>query len=873
MLAEWLGSYGIAIIALSFLSFVLLYPFTRKAYQIQQEELYLQKILQEQIKDIKANYYGAEQFDKIQRLYDRYSYHPIMAVRSVFGLLIQLPFLLAVFYMLSNCSEIQGISWGVIPNLGSPDQLLSGINVLPFVMTLISVTYIFVIPSFDSRQRVQTVVISLLFLVLLYSAPSALLVFWNCNILWSLLNSILSVKLNWIGEYIAENDLALHVIFALVLTVGLLVPSEIYIRNASQLWFDYKDILKYLISDVIVYFTFLLIIYVICFHKKIKDFYIFLLMSFLCGVFLQSYLIGLDYGTFDGHQIDWGVYTVDGVINTLIWLACFGISYIGCVKKKNKFYNVIKKLSFSLIHIQCLVLLFTLVKYPIQKDIIVVDGKTGVLTTQNMYTVSKKENIIVFLLDAFDASVFEELLNKKSKILMELDGFTYYPDTISSYGYTHFSLPEILTGKLYDNRYQYIYYLTEAWKNNYFYKVLKDNNFSINLYTDGTYVAANSPIDNLISTKLLFDRSIANQFEKIVRFRIAPHYLKCFYYQYQTDIQNPKILNSNVKQYNIDDRNFYVHLNDGLKFTEKNNVFNFYHLNGLHHPYIFDENVNYLKSNEKGSAYKQAIASLKIVTEYIKQMKQHGVYDNTTFAILADHGTHNTIGSRPLLLLKYKGDKGFSVNNRPTEVSELMALIIQRLSNRGMIVNSNNKRFYYYEDETKQFTKFLVKSPAKNPKMWVPLGKVEKSIDRRYKIGEIIDFGYLGNSFNYKESGWYTREFITGSAIANHEANLVLHIENYDEIKNDLKLNCSFAGILKNSSYQNVRLFLNDYFIGNLKFVNDNSDISFKIPRHIINQKIVRVKFIVDRTEDQVIYDAGVTIWLHLMKIWISEDD
>ena len=39
MLAEWLGGYGIAIIALSFLSFVLLYPFTRKAYQIQQEEL------------------------------------------------------------------------------------------------------------------------------------------------------------------------------------------------------------------------------------------------------------------------------------------------------------------------------------------------------------------------------------------------------------------------------------------------------------------------------------------------------------------------------------------------------------------------------------------------------------------------------------------------------------------------------------------------------------------------------------------------------------------------------------------------------------------------------------------------------------------
>ena len=40
----------------------------------------------------------------------------------------------------------------------------------------------------------------------MYSAPSALLIFWTCNLIWSLLDSVLSEKLERIGDYIEQID-------------------------------------------------------------------------------------------------------------------------------------------------------------------------------------------------------------------------------------------------------------------------------------------------------------------------------------------------------------------------------------------------------------------------------------------------------------------------------------------------------------------------------------------------------------------------------------------------------------------------------------------------------------------------------------------
>ena len=56
------GNYGISLVLLSFITFLILLPFNKKAQQLQRKERKLQAILEPQIKAIKLNYSGQEQY-------------------------------------------------------------------------------------------------------------------------------------------------------------------------------------------------------------------------------------------------------------------------------------------------------------------------------------------------------------------------------------------------------------------------------------------------------------------------------------------------------------------------------------------------------------------------------------------------------------------------------------------------------------------------------------------------------------------------------------------------------------------------------------------------------------------------------------------
>ena len=856
------GNYGISLILLSFFTFVVLYPFNKKAQIIQKKEHKIQAVLAPQIEEIKRQYNGREQYENLQWLYRRYGYHPLYAIRSALGLILQIPFLTSAYYMLSDLAEIQGVSWGIIANLGMPDHLLGGINLLPLLMTLVTFFYAYVMPEISKKERLQTLGIGVFFLVLLYSAPSALLVFWTCNLLWSLLDSVFNEKMQRAGGYIEKNEAALHIIFALAITVGLFVPLEIYIKNADQLWFDLKDIIKFFLMDCIKYFFFLFSVYIICGRIKRKNIYLSVLLGILLGVFLQSYIIGLDYGTFDGHEIDWDQYVKDGFVNTIIWFLCLVVGL--CLFYKLKFDEIklkkhIEKIAFYIIVIQCIVLLMTALKNPIQKKVIYEDGRARVLTTKSIYTVSAKSNIIIFLIDAFDNAVFDEIRHKNPNVVANLKDFTYYPDTTSSFGFTLYSLPEILTGKLYDPSIaKYPVYLKEAWRNNHYYNILKENNYSINLYTSGDYVDKEAPIDNLIAEKVNVDKNVADHFGSLVKFRIVPHYFKYLFYQYDSDFQSSMVMTNNVKPYKLNDRDFYVNLQKGLKLNQKENCFQFYHLQGLHYPWILDENVEQIKSGEKGTAYRSALASLKIVQEYITHMKQHGLYDQATIVVLADHGNAYVTGRSPVFLIKYPFEQNpyLVLDSRPTIVAELMPFIFRRFSENSVLKEvrgtfpSNNTRFFFYEDQDGIIEKYMVKGKANDKTSWVSLGKVKpyQEGDRRYNLGEVIDFSFYGNSTQYKGKGWIISPSERYSVTQN-EAELVLNVQN--KIKNkeiyNIKVKIDPILFMWALPYKIVTLYANDIQIGQWKFEMDGTqEINCKVSNEIFNKKPLILRFVVD---------------------------
>ena len=173
------GSYGISLLLMSVITFLVTSPFMRWAGRIQKNEKHIQDILKPQIDTIRSQSQGAEQHRRIANLYKSYAYHPAMAVRSVAGLAVQIPFLIAAYYMLSDLPDIKGQSFLIINDLSKPDGLIGSINVLPILMTVINLMSACTTAAFARKDKLQAALIAFIFLLLLYTAPSALLIFWK----------------------------------------------------------------------------------------------------------------------------------------------------------------------------------------------------------------------------------------------------------------------------------------------------------------------------------------------------------------------------------------------------------------------------------------------------------------------------------------------------------------------------------------------------------------------------------------------------------------------------------------------------------------------------------------------------------------------
>lgn len=186
---------GIAIMGVSFVVTVLCLPLYIVAEKWQQLERDTQARLKPGVDRIKAVFKGDEQYMILSTYYRQNHYHPMMALRSSFGLLIQVPFFMAAYSCLSSLPALQGQSFLFIRDMGAPDALFSvggfAVNVLPIAMTAINIVAgAIYTKGFPFKEKAQIYGMALLFLVLLYNSPAGLVLYWTMNNVFSLVKNI-----------------------------------------------------------------------------------------------------------------------------------------------------------------------------------------------------------------------------------------------------------------------------------------------------------------------------------------------------------------------------------------------------------------------------------------------------------------------------------------------------------------------------------------------------------------------------------------------------------------------------------------------------------------------------------------------------------
>jgi len=186
---------GISILGISIVINMLSLPLYTKAELLQRKERDLRMHMAPGISRIKQAFKGDEQYMILSTYYRQNHYHPVYALRSSVSLMIQVPFFIAAYHYLSNLPQLQGVRFLGIPDLGQPDAMLAigglKVNLLPILMTLINlIAGAVYTKGLLLRDKLQLYGMALLFMVLLYTSPSGLVLYWTCNNLFSLAKNL-----------------------------------------------------------------------------------------------------------------------------------------------------------------------------------------------------------------------------------------------------------------------------------------------------------------------------------------------------------------------------------------------------------------------------------------------------------------------------------------------------------------------------------------------------------------------------------------------------------------------------------------------------------------------------------------------------------
>ena len=186
---------GVAVIGLSFVVTLCTLPLYMVAEGWQEKERETQAALKPGIERIKKFFKGDEQYMILNTFYRQNHYSPIMALRSSFSLLIQIPFFLAAYHFLSDLGTLKGVSFLFVKDFGSSDATFHigsfAVNILPIAMTIINcVSGALYSKGHAAKEKIQIYAFAAIFLVVLYNSPAGLVVYWTMNNILSLVKNI-----------------------------------------------------------------------------------------------------------------------------------------------------------------------------------------------------------------------------------------------------------------------------------------------------------------------------------------------------------------------------------------------------------------------------------------------------------------------------------------------------------------------------------------------------------------------------------------------------------------------------------------------------------------------------------------------------------
>jgi len=187
---DWCGDWGLAIIFVTIIFRMLIYPITRKQFK----STYQMQKLQPKMKEIKEKYPDDPQRQQQEqmKLYKEAKFNPLA---GCLPMLLQMPIFIALFQVLRTLEErigtTEGVSfYGIVPDLtvttGQVFAEQGVIAVIPYIIMLLLFAASLMIPlllqkNADKNTKVMMGIMSVVMLWFGWGVPAGVLLYWDVS--------------------------------------------------------------------------------------------------------------------------------------------------------------------------------------------------------------------------------------------------------------------------------------------------------------------------------------------------------------------------------------------------------------------------------------------------------------------------------------------------------------------------------------------------------------------------------------------------------------------------------------------------------------------------------------------------------------------
>lgn len=470
-------------------------------------------------------------------------------------------------------------------------------------------------------------------------------------------------------------------------------PIELYAYNKGDFVYGFATIFGSLIAGTLLFFVVSYLLLEGYVRSRLFDITCTILcVCSLCG-YIQSMFFNGRMSSIDGAVQEWPIGI--SVVNLVVWIIVALI--VVCIEYKTENgKRILNIISVCL----TIVLTITLISVIFTSGVLSSDERQ--LVEDDSLKLTGNNDVIVFLLDAYDNQMIDVVLQDDGDYLDPLADFTYYNNMSSRYRYTNGSLPYLLTGTKEELTDDITDYIDAVYENSTFLEDIKSKGYDIRILSDSLYVepTRSGLISNYVDKYecvLDVDKTI-RQMSDCMRYKCAPFFVKP-YYHYEAYSFTNIIADTDVYILGTDYAFDEKVCNDGIT-VDKNlgntsdgveSAFRMYHLYGAHSPYYLTEDA---KLNYNSKPLSQWKGSLKIVYDYIDGLKRSGIYNDATIIIMADHGFNSSQRpaaeaygyefrdeSNPIFFIKRAGERhdALQIDNKETAHDDFFATIMKSI--------------------------------------------------------------------------------------------------------------------------------------------------------------------------------------------------